>query len=218
MNPATTTKGSPPPTLLYLRDTERNVLPRSAYGVSVLNTLYWLWYSLDFIPAVNASPFEAMHIDPRVGYGALALGVGINSVTAFYPKSLVSKMEYSVDAKQLLVYQHDFPLLGPSPTPTVYPLGAVRMDASSPDTRKILEKDQGDLGRYEGHVSLFANESKIPILLDIRSPSEVKHSELLLQALLYPQSLGSSVSQKKKSKGKTSRSMAKVSKKQRRVK
>eukprot|EP00980_Cylindrotheca_fusiformis_P031269 scaffold26101_cov113-Cylindrotheca_fusiformis.AAC.1 len=70
--------------LLYQRNPERNVLPRAAFGFSIFNSTYWLWYVLDFIPAVNntttaaaasssASAADLYYIHPAVGLGGLAL-------------------------------------------------------------------------------------------------------------------------------------------------
>ena len=76
--------------IFYERKPAYNKLPQGALGVSVANTVYWTWYTFDFIPTVNASPIEALHVDPRVGLFGIGLGVSINIVTVLYPMSLVS--------------------------------------------------------------------------------------------------------------------------------
>lgn len=195
---------------LYTRNTERNLLPRTAFGMSALNTAYWMWYTLDFIPTVNASPIESIHIDPRVGWGALALGVAINSVTAFYPLSLVAKLEYLPTTQQLQVYRHRLPFLNPSPKPTVHNLGDLSMDPASRDTKQILDTVRGGISKYEGHLGLIVRDSSLPLLLEIRESSqEIHNDEILLQALLNPQSLTNSFAKKVKQQ------RGRISKKQR---
>lgn len=173
------------PQLLYLRDSEHNLLPRAAMGFSSLNTIYWTWYTLDFIPAINHSPIESLHVNPMIGWGALALGVAINGLAAFYPNSLVSKVEFRPGTKELMVYGHSLPFVGFSSQPRIYPLGEISLDPASSDIKKILQTYKGDIRKYTGHLPLLITDKTIPWLLEVRDGNEEIHNgEVLLQALL----------------------------------
>ena len=200
--------------LLYRRDTARNALPRASFLASSANSVYWLWYVFDFVPAVNASPIEALHGNPIYGFGGLGLSILIQTAFTLYPLSLVSKIEYKTSQpaaatsppsrkgstpqmqRDILVWKHTLPMLNVSPTPLVIPLGGITMDKASDDARAILEELGGDVGKFEGHLGLYrvpekkakGNESSLtinfPLLAEIRSPSEVYDSEMMLQTLL----------------------------------
>lgn len=164
-------------TLLYQRNSNRNALPRASFLVSSLNSIYWVWYVIDFVPAVNASPIEDLHIDPIFGFGGLGLSILIQSAFTLYPLSLVSKIAHraspstsslklnsastqktkksdSQKEQEILVWKHTLPFLQTSLKPLTIPLGKITMDKASDDTRKILEDLGGDLGKYEGHLGL----------------------------------------------------------------
>ena len=82
-------------TILYERNgNQYNIMPRSALFVSLFNTIYWSWYVLDFIPAVNnaSSSIEMIHVNPTIGYVGIGLGVIMNSITLLYPTLLISKI------------------------------------------------------------------------------------------------------------------------------
>eukprot|EP00536_Pseudo-nitzschia_multiseries_P015724 jgi/Psemu1/218927/e_gw1.940.27.1 len=185
--------------MLYERDPSRNGLPRASFLVSSMNSMYWLWYVFDFIPAVNASPIEDLHVDSIYGFGGLGLSILIQTVFTLYPLSLVSKIGYRTSPRvhrDILLWKHTLPLLRTSQKPLVIPVGGITMDKTSDDTRKILEELGGDVGKFEGHLGLTRvseNENKtdsgsitinFPLLVDIRSPAEVYNSEMMLQTLL----------------------------------
>ena len=141
--------------VLYERDSERNKLPRAAFGFSIVNTTYWLWYALDFIPTVNASPIDDLHIDPMIGVGGIVLGLLINTVTGLYPASLVSKLSYSRTTNSLHLWGHDvFPWMRPQSNttqPIEYPLGTLTIaNKSSNDAQRLLN----DPLSYQGHLGL----------------------------------------------------------------
>ena len=211
-------------TLLYQRDPNRNALPRASFLVSSLNSIYWVWYVFDFVPAVNTSPIDDLHIDPIYGFGGLGLSILIQSAFTLYPLSLVSKIAYktlpstltmnsnsksastqktknstSQKQQEILVWKHTLPFLQTSLNPLTIPLGGITMDKTSDDTRKILEELGGDLGKFEGHLGLNRVSDKenkngssssnsytinFPLLVEIRNPSEVYNSELMMQVLL----------------------------------
>jgi hypothetical protein len=208
-------------TLLYQRDPKRNTLPRSAFLVSSLNSIYWVWYVVDFVPALNASPIDNFHVDPIYGFGGLGLSILIQSAFTLYPLSLVSKIAYRAPAsnfssnsddrltkkknnttlqkqQQILLWKHTLPLLRTSSKPLIFPVGGITMDKTSETTRTILEDLGGNIGKFEGHLGLkkVSNKkmkngdgssslvAKFPLVVDIRNPSEVYDSELMLHSLL----------------------------------
>jgi hypothetical protein len=173
--------------VLYQRNSDRNTIPRAAFGVSLFNTIYWTWYSLDFIPAVNASPIEDLHIDPAVGLAGVALGILINSVTLLYPMTLTSKLAFSPTANMYKVWMHDLPFITPSKQSTEYLLGGLSLDHSSSDVKKILTTYDGDLRQYSGHLGIAIKGKKIPMLVEIRDREELLRPKLMLQALVNPQ-------------------------------
>ena len=197
-------------TILYQRDPERNKLPRASFLVSSINSIYWVWYVVDFVPAVNASPIDDFHIDPVFGFGGLGLSLLIQTAFTFYPLSLVSKIVHreSTDAtkentmqqrqREILVWKHSLPFMRLSPKPLVFPPGALTMDKASENTRIILDDHGGDIGRFEGHLGLKTTSKKglrntdwssrlmvhLPLLVDIRNPSEVYDSDLMFRTFL----------------------------------
>mmetsp|Transcript_22002 Transcript_22002/g.61191 ORF Transcript_22002/g.61191 Transcript_22002/m.61191 type:complete len:244 (+) Transcript_22002:117-848(+) len=114
--------------ILYQRDPRRNGLPKASFLVSSMNSMYWLWYVFDFIPAVNASPIEDLHVDPIYGFGGLGLSILIQSVFTFYPLSLVSKIGYRA-----------------SPAIAIATATADRSSTGSPDKKKrtLLSTNNG---------------------------------------------------------------------------
>lgn len=161
--------------LLYQRDQERNRLPRTSFLVSSLNSIYWIWYVVDFVPAVNASPIDSFHIDPIYGFGGLGLSILIQSAFTLYPLSLVSKIAYRTPAsnsvpklddgrgkknstmpqqQDILVWKHTLPLLRTSSEPLIFPAGGVGLDKTAENTRMILEDLGGNIGKFEGFLGL----------------------------------------------------------------
>ncbi len=201
--------------LLYKRDEERNTLPKTSFLVSSVNSIYWVWYVVDFVPAINASPIESFHVNPTYAYGGLGLSILIQSAFALYPLSLVSKIGYraaistseksddgrgktksapSMGDDELLVWKHTLPLMRTSSEPLVFPMGSIGLDKTSENTRIILEDHGGNFANFEGFLGLQKVAGKepksngiaanLPLLLDIRKPSEVRDSESMLHMLL----------------------------------
>ena len=178
--------------VLYERNsTERNKIPRAAIGVSFFNTTYWSWYCWDFIPAVNASPIESMHINPSVGLAGVAIGLLINSVALLYPSMLVSKLTYNQTSKSLQIYMYNLPFLTlPNEPAYEYELGSdFSIDPLSSDGRKILNELDGKIQNYTGHLGVSVPNRWIPMLLDIQETNEIKRPMLMLQAMFRPSDL-----------------------------
>ena len=172
--------------ILYERNGERNKIPRAAFAVGLFNTTYWTWYSLDFIPAVNASHIEALHVDPTIGYIGVALGLLVNSATVLYPLATVSKLAFSPSRNNLRVWIHDLPWIQPSKKGMDYSLGDLTLDPSSSDVKRIFNKMDGDIRQYKGHLGMSVKGRRFPYLLDIQQKEDVRRPKLMLQALIKP--------------------------------
>jgi hypothetical protein len=97
-------------TLLYARSPTRSIYPRTTLAFSSFNTLYWLWYTFDFTPTVNASAIEKatlnqidaetlelLLVDSTMGYVGLGMALIIWGGSIWYPKHLVSAIWKSKD-------------------------------------------------------------------------------------------------------------------------
>jgi hypothetical protein len=99
-------------------------LMRSGLLVSTIHTLYWIWYTVDFIPTVNQAAMQALHVSPVIGYAGIALAVGIQTAFLWYPYRLISKISYQPTRQKLLLYTHRIPLMRPNLLPSAsFPLG-----------------------------------------------------------------------------------------------
>lgn len=160
--------------------------PRVILGLASFHTLYWSWYVVDFMPAVNQSPLEHLHIDPVVGYVGMFFSIFVNFGAALYPWSLISGMGIR-GTKELCVFTHTTPLMRPAKKGVVYEIGDVCMDPSTEETKKIVETLEGDLASYRGFVALKANRRRLPYLLQIQDSNEILDSWTLLQVLVNPE-------------------------------
>ena len=175
--------------VLYKRNRERNTMPRAALGVSLFHTSYWTWYTLDFIPAVNASAIDSLHVDPTMGLVGVGLGLLVNSVALLYPMMTVSKVALSTTNHTIKVWMHDLPLVTASSRCTEYSVGQIFVNPTSAGGAKIVKKLNGDMSRFRGHLGVSVEGKKLPLLIDIQDSNEVKSSDLIFQALMNPTAL-----------------------------
>jgi hypothetical protein len=184
-----------PEIVLYERGPGRNALARSGLGFSSFHTAYWLWYTADFIPTVNAAEMQDLHIDPMLGVVGIVFASVIQTIFFTYPKRLVSRLTWKPDARQLLFYSHNIPFVTLATTATIYTLGdAPVLDPSSADAKHLLGKLSGDFSQYRGHMAVAKKGQWPPFLLDLREASDVAEPELMLEALLSPDRMGGTVS------------------------
>mmetsp|Transcript_21594 Transcript_21594/g.60116 ORF Transcript_21594/g.60116 Transcript_21594/m.60116 type:complete len:220 (+) Transcript_21594:305-964(+) len=164
---------------MYERNAERNMIPRIATGISYFITAYWTWYVTDFVPAVNASPIEDLHIDPTIGYLGMGLGLMTNIVATLYPIQTISKISMPVTSSQpyFRVHMHTFPFIQPSAKFVDYPLGKLYLDTKSGDTKTILNQFKGDISQFRGHLGISIADHYVPILMEIRDANELTSSK-----------------------------------------
>lgn len=181
-----------PEIVLYERGPGRNALPRSGLGFSAFHTAYWLWYTSDFIPTVNASEMHQLHIDPMVGVVGIVFSSIIQAIFFTYPKRLVSRLTWKPDSKQLLYYTHTIPFVTPVATsPWVYSVGdAPVLDATSADAKHLVDKLLGDLSQYRGHLAVAKKGQWPPFLLDLSDPNDVSEPDLMFEALMAQDNMG----------------------------
>ncbi|KAL3805010.1 hypothetical protein HJC23_003238 [Cyclotella cryptica] len=95
--------------LLYHRS-NRATYPRATLTFSTFNLFYWLWYTFDFTPAVNASAhekaalgqidaetLELLLVDNSMGYVGLGVALVIWGGSVWYPKRLITAIWKSED-------------------------------------------------------------------------------------------------------------------------
>jgi len=212
------TKSDEPEVVLYERGTGRDTIARSGLGFSTVHVMYWIWYSVDFVPAVNASPMEDLHIDPMISVAGLFISGVLQAIFMAYPTRLLSKLSWKPESRQLLLYNYRLPFIRPSQTPKTVPVGQVIMDASSADTQKIVNVLGGDLTKFRGHIGIGKQHQWPPYLLDIRAPTDVPEPEILLEALLQPEQMMKTPPQKSRKRPSHLRKMPKTRPKNRRRK
>ena len=169
-----------PITWLYKRTPDQMFKPRIVLGLSSFHTLYWLWYVIDFIPTVNASPQEYLHIDPVVGAVGIILALFCNLGSLLYPWSLISRI--GVQGNRICVFGHSLPTTAPAEKGVAYEYGEVFMDPSSHETKRILDKGEF----VKGFIALKAADRRLPYLLQIQDTAEVLDSLTLLDMLTNP--------------------------------
>jgi hypothetical protein len=188
--------------VLYQRLTNPSVrVLQSGLAFSMFHTLYWVWYTRDFIPIVNASDMPELHIDPGIGYAGIAFGLALNFVFALYPKRLISKLTYRHSESKIMVYTHRLPIIRPSEMPNAsFPIGPqsvtsnnnknsnpyFKLPAASPHAQRIVNELRGDLTQYNGQFPVGNTWPRYS--LDIQSSKDVPEPEYLLEALLRPES------------------------------
>jgi hypothetical protein len=167
--------------ILYQRDESRNKIPLSLFSFCSLNTTYWVWYNVDFVPALSDAHLQ---VDPSWGYAGLAIGLFAQGIVALYGISLVSSVTFNERNRKLRVCKHTLPLFRVS-SPTSYQIGDLTLDSSSSDTKNILT--QG-IQNFQGHLGVSVRGSDFPLLIEVREPREVNMNPQLLIEILLGQS------------------------------
>lgn len=175
--------------LLYQRGTSHNRFGRSAFAASSFYSFYWLWYNLDFVPTVNASPVENLHIDPILPMAGLFTAVVIQAAAVAYPMRSIHSLSWQPSTNSLGISTFR-PWMTPGTQKTI-PVGEWTLDASSKEAQHILYDLDGDFPRFRGHVFLSPSvpRTTLPFLLTVREETDVLEPDLLLQALVHPKSL-----------------------------
>jgi hypothetical protein len=148
--------------------------------------VYWLWYTLDFIPTVNASSLDQIHIDYTFGFLGMAISLSLQAATIVYPQRLVSKIQYDPSTQNLTIFKHDVPTIWASPFSRTYPLGTVTLDAGSADAKKLVDEQEW----YRGPLALKVNKNQwMPLLVDLQDDDDLPDAALFTQIFVTPDQL-----------------------------
>jgi hypothetical protein len=190
--------------VLFQRSTGKNThvtIMRSGFAVACFNTAYWLWYTTEFLPTINASEHEFMHTDPTLGVVGLMLAGVIQAIFVMYPRRMVSTLCWKPESQTVVAYAHTLPWIMPSSRPSVsFPVGSALvtaggskrktlLDPTSDDAQTLIEKYDGDLTAYRGYLPI--GYSWPPYVLQIIAEDNVREPALLLEALLRTEHMGS---------------------------
>mmetsp|Transcript_17536 Transcript_17536/g.26628 ORF Transcript_17536/g.26628 Transcript_17536/m.26628 type:complete len:230 (-) Transcript_17536:291-980(-) len=168
------------PIVLYQRAEGRANFQRSVIGLATLNTMYWLWYTVDFIPTVNQSPVSEIHIDSIFGYFGIGVSLVFQGISTMYPLRLISKLEYNRQEQNLMVYNYSSPLVFPMKLGNIYTLGQITLRPDSAEAMNL--QSQGD---FLGTIALTAKQQRTPLFIDIQE-GELKDPKLFAQVLITP--------------------------------
>ena len=172
-------------TILYKRDPKRTFFPRVLFGSSMVHSAYWLWYVLDFIPAVNAANIEMIQVNPSVGYVGFTLSAIMLGAATIYPKYLIGEIAFDTRKQMKCIKCHTFPFMTYERS-KYFELDAhvsIQMDAH-PDKKQ-------NLGQHQifpnGHIPITVQNMNGFLLLDLpkdnSNHNEIK-DKLNLQAFL----------------------------------
>lgn len=173
--------------MLYERNSEANTVPRAGLAMAYLSSFYWTWYAVDFIPHVNSSPIETLHIDPWVGIAGCTVAYAINFAACAYCKQMVSKVVLQKDAPNPVhVHRHSLPFMTVSGRPLEYEFGAALLDYNDNEVQKLLKSIETP-GKHSlrGHLPLKTDDRRWPLGLYINEISDIKNKDLFLDTLLF---------------------------------
>ena len=161
--------------VLYQRAKNRVMILRTTLFMSTFNAVYWIWYNVDFIPAINKSEVEAFHVDPVFGLLGLGFGAVVQAATLAYPRHLMSKLEYNETTQALTVYMHDIPTIFQSTVGYTYPLGSITLDIASKSAKELVDAQE----YFRGSVPLNVKGSSLPFIMDLLEDDKVDHRRVL---------------------------------------
>jgi hypothetical protein len=178
--------------VLYERNPDANRLPRGALAVTYFMSTYWTWYAVDFIPSVNNSPLEYIHVSPWVGVGGCTLSYAVTFAACLYCKQMVSRVVLQKDsAKPVHVYLHSLPFMMASSKPVQYAYGDASLDYNSDDVQKLMtaldtrQDYNSQTTSVAGHLPLKTQDRKFPLGIYLTSTGDVKDKEVFLETLLF---------------------------------
>jgi len=200
---------------IYQRDSKRTFFPRALLSFSTLHFGYWIWYVLDFTPAVNASQMEQLYVDPNMGYVGLAMSAGMMGAAGIYPRFLISEIWYDTYKNQAKIQCFSLPFCSPKSISQFeidnhnnnnidkvvdLKTTTLKMDA---EPKKLTNLAQNSIFPM-GHTPIHIQNQTGFLLLDIND--NVEYNEIVnqekLQALLLGWSLKDASTKAMMTKGK----------------
>ncbi|GAX09365.1 hypothetical protein FisN_6Lh264 [Fistulifera solaris] len=180
---------------LFERGNEQFALIRTGLGFSSFHTAYWIWYTTDFVPAVNAANIPELYVDPMLGVTGTIFATGLQLIFFAWPKRLVSRLTFRPATEeqpaQFRIYTHTLLGVLPATKPAaIVPVAssmASLLNPSSPEAKEVLADYADQLSSYRGYLPIrHPKISWPPLMLDFRDSSNIPHPDRLLQALLNP--------------------------------
>ena len=181
--------------ILYERDPGSNNPPRAILGLAYFSSFYWTWYAIDFIPTVNNSSIELLHIQPWWGVAACTVAYAVNIAAGAYCKAMVSKVVLQADAaKPVHIYRHSLPfMIASSKAPIECGYGQATLDYNTTEVQNLIDVIHHEPGQQEqhpsvpvsGHLALQIKDRKFPVALYLTSTDDIKNKDLFLDTLLF---------------------------------
>jgi hypothetical protein len=188
--------------ILYERNPQAIIAPRFGLAVAYCHTLYWVWYTLDFVPTVNASPIIEFHVNPMLGKVCCVVALAINIAGAVFVPQQVSKITYSKaprDDSPVHVYYHTLPFMVASTRPIKYGLGEVALNTTSDQVNQLVDvlqnhqetsqqQQQQPFKPVHIHlksVNLLFGVFPLPIGLYMTRLDDIKNPVMFLNVLLF---------------------------------
>jgi len=172
-----------------------------------MHTAYWLWYVLDFTPALNAASVAraqalasakgataaeianaaaASSLDPAVGYAGLALGLIMSALAVAYPRHLISEIRRGEAPGSLRVKVYNLPFVTiPKGEGELYVRGTATIDNDA-DVEKIVNGLNRNIAAFRGHLGVNAIGSRGNLLLNVGEGDTFERETVLLRSLLPP--------------------------------
>jgi len=184
--------------VLYERDASANAKPRAVLAMTYFSSIYWTWYAIDFIPHVNQSPIDSLHIEPWWGVLGCTVAYTMNAAAVAYAKTMISKVELKADASQPIhIYRHSLPFMTPSTSkPLTYHVGDAALDYNTQEVQHLMttltssssSSSKNGLGSdpgIEGHLTLNLKDRRWPLGFFFTSVNDVKDPDMFLETLLF---------------------------------
>ena len=173
----------------YERGSHRTQWVALGFRLATLQSIYWAWYCIDFVPFINDKGISTLEVNPMVGVIGLTISIATNTLATVYPMRLISKLEYNRTTHELLMYTHGrFPLVWPTKTPRVFPMGELRFPAGVQETVEFT----ADPLKTTGHVPIIHGYDRkwyeMPFLMHIRKDEVSEaHADEFVDALTTPE-------------------------------
>lgn len=181
--------------ILYERDPGSNNPPRAILGLAYFSSFYWTWYAIDFIPTVNNSSIDLLHIQPWWGVAACTVAYAVNIAAGAYCKAMVSKVVLQTDAANPVhIYRHSLPfMMASSKTPLECGYGQATLDYNTTEVQKLIDVIHQEPGQQQqqpavpvnGHLALQIKGRRFPLALYLTSTNDIKNKDLFLDTLLF---------------------------------
>jgi len=152
---------------ITLYQNNRPFFPQLLLTTTTVHTFYWMWYLVDFIPALSVQ-------DPTVGYVGLTLATIMSFGATFYPPSLIQSIRLigdeegfkkKIEVNYVGIKTYTLPFVTPSDE-NIYNLGELHFDNPN-DVTDILTKHGGSLKKFNGHLPFHAKDRRLNLLLHL---------------------------------------------------